>query len=70
MPMSEEARKALNAYMREYRKRNPEKIRERQRIYNERYWLKKARQAKEAEQVKEENHDGGTQDVCENDRPE
>lgn len=64
MPMSEEARKAHNAYMREYRRKNPEKNRARQKIYNERYWEKKARIM--AEQSKEETN-GRAEDVREED---
>ena len=39
----EAARLEKNRYMREYRKRNPEKMRE----ISERYWFKKAQQAEE-----------------------
>jgi len=38
--MTDEARKARNAYMREYRKNNPEKI----KAYTEKYWQKIADQ--------------------------
>ena len=61
MPMSEEARQAQRAYYREWRKKNPDKIRE----SNRKYWEKKARIM--AEQAKGGNHDGGTQDVCADD---
>lgn len=37
--LSDEAREARNAYMREWIKKNPEKVRER----NRRYWEKKAK---------------------------
>ena len=40
MDNTELIRKAQNAYYREYRKKNPEKIKK----YIERYWLKKAAQ--------------------------
>lgn len=41
---SEEARKAQAEYMREYRRRNPDKIRE----ANRRYWEKKAKKQEAA----------------------
>lgn len=46
---SEAARKARAAYMREYRKRNPEKTRE----INERYWERRA--TRELKQGEKEN---------------
>jgi len=49
--LSEEARKARNAYYREWRKKNPEKARQAQ----ERYWKKKAKEMQaEAEAESEE----------------
>ena len=38
--LSEEARKARNEYYREWRKKNPEKVKQAQ----ERYWKKKAKE--------------------------
>lgn len=43
MALSEEARKARNKYMREWKKKNPDKVRR----YNERMWEKKAKQLEE-----------------------
>lgn len=44
--ISDEAREAQRAYFREWRKKNPDKIREK----NRRYWEKKAEKAKQEEQ--------------------
>ncbi|WP_179085548.1 hypothetical protein [Paenibacillus sp. FSL H7-0326] len=57
--MNEEARQARNKYFREYRKKNPEKVkeyrrkwrkenREKVKQYQERYWEKKLKNEKEA----------------------
>lgn len=40
----EAVRKARNAYVREWRKKNPEKVKK----YWERYWLKKAQEQEQA----------------------
>ena len=48
--LSEEARKARNAYYREWRKKNPEKARQAQ----ERYWKKKAKEMQEREEKENE----------------
>ncbi len=45
--MNEEARKARNAWRREWAKKNPDKVKE----YNERYWSKKAAEMKAAEEA-------------------
>ena len=42
--MNEESRKAYNAYMREWKRKNPDKV----KVIIERYWAKKARKASEA----------------------
>ena len=48
--LSEEARKARNEYYREWRKKNPEKVKQAQ----EKYWKKKAKEMQEqAEQEAE-----------------
>lgn len=39
------AREARNAYLREWRRKNPQRVRE----LRERYWLRKARKQKEVE---------------------
>ena len=44
------AREARNAYLRAWRRANPERV----RAINERYWMKKARAALEAERLSEE----------------
>ena len=44
--LSEEARKARNAYYREWRKKNPEKAKQNL----ERYWMKKALERQEREE--------------------
>ena len=41
--MTEQARQALNSYKREWRKKNPDKVRE----ANARYWEKRARKERE-----------------------
>lgn len=43
--MSDKAREERNAYMREWRKRNPDKVKEHQ----DRYWEKKAEKINEKE---------------------
>ena len=48
--LQEAARQACNEYCREWRKRNPEKVRER----NRRYWEKKARQKLEQQAATQE----------------
>lgn len=47
--MTEEARRALNAYRREWARKNPDKV----KAMTERYWEKKAREQKAAEVEKE-----------------
>ena len=39
--MTEEAKEARNEYYREYRKKNPDKVKK----YNADYWIRKAKQA-------------------------
>lgn len=46
MTLDDEARKARNAYWREWAKKNPEKRKE----YAKRYWLKKAQLQKQKEE--------------------
>ena len=45
--MNDEARKARNAWRKEWAKKNPDKVKE----YNERYWSKKAAEMKAAEEA-------------------
>ena len=52
--LSEEARKARNAYYREWRKKNPEKVKQ----ANEKFWKKKA---KEMQEQAEQEAEGGEQ---------
>ena len=47
--MTDAAREAQRAYMREWRKRNPERVREK----NQRYWERKAKQFQDAERRKD-----------------
>lgn len=49
--LQEKARQLRNAYMREYRKRNPEKIKE----INKRYWIKRASLLDKAEKESAHN---------------
>lgn len=49
--LSEEARKARNAYYRAWRKKNPEKSRQHQ----ERYWKKKAKEMQEQAEAEAES---------------
>lgn len=49
--LSEEARKARNAYFREWRKKNPEKVKQ----ANEKYWEKKAQEMQEQEEAEAES---------------
>lgn len=44
--ISKEAREARNAYYREWRKKNPEKLKQ----YQEKYWMKKAQEMQEQEE--------------------
>lgn len=53
MKQSELARRAKNAYYREWRKKNPEKV----QAANERYWAKKRKQRTEQ---KQEQNEGNT----------
>lgn len=48
--MTDEARKAYNAYIRAWRKRNRDKV----SAINERYWAKKAEEAQQAAEAKNE----------------
>ena len=48
LSLLEKARQERNKYMREYRKRNPEKTKE----INQRYWIKKAKKALKDEEGK------------------
>lgn len=47
--MTEEAKKAKNAYMKQWRKKNPDKV----KANTARYWEKKARERMEQEEVNE-----------------
>lgn len=53
--MTDEAREARNAYMREWRKKNKDKV----KAARERHWEKKAREANEQEQQSQRSQ-GGT----------
>ena len=55
--MNEQARQLRNAAMREWRQKNPDKIRE----YNRRYWEKKAESITIADRVKILSNQGYTQ---------
>lgn len=52
--LSEAAREARNAYMRDYNKRNPEK----RKAYLARYWEKKAKQSQTATNESETESEG------------
>lgn len=52
--MTEEAKKAKNEYMKQWRKKNPDKV----KANTARYWEKKARERMEQE-TKEEVREGG-----------
>ena len=49
--LSQEAKEARNAYYREWRKKNPEKMKR----YQENYWKKKAQEIQEEEEEKQAN---------------
>lgn len=55
--MSEEAREARREYMRDWRGRNPDKV----RAYNARYWRKKAAERASERQKVEDSGSGGVQ---------
>ncbi|NLD33159.1 MAG: hypothetical protein GX662_13040 [Trichococcus flocculiformis] len=48
--LSEEARKARNEYYREWRKKNPEKVKQAQ----ENYWKKKAKEMQKQKEMQEQ----------------
>ena len=57
MELSNEAREARNEYMRQWRRKNPDKLRQ----YNVDYWERKARESSPENQVKELSEQGLTQ---------
>lgn len=55
MSMSEEAREARREYMRDWRERNPDKV----KAYNARYWRKKAAERASERQKAAKSGGGG-----------
>lgn len=51
--MTEQAKAAMRAYRREWRRKNPDKV----KAYQEKYWEKKAAQQAQETQFDEEKHD-------------
>lgn len=59
MSMSEEAREARREYMRDWRERNPDKV----KAYNARYWRKKAAERASERQEAAKSGGGGVSDT-------